>query len=596
VPITPFPYQAEALRRVQQEFASGRQRTLVVMPTGCHHPNQHLLLLDGLSGMACNIHEGDVLLGPDSTPRHVVAVHEGEAPMYRIIPVKGEPFIVTGDHLLTLVRTNETSLPRFPCRSRGGEVVDVTVEDWLLWPDWRKHIHKLFRVPVEFTVPVSWATGFDPYLAGVLLGDGSLQSGRNVGVTSADSEMEVYCHSVARQYGATIRKSDVGGRCPTYFFRAAVRGETNRFLEAVRENGLYWMDSGTKYIPMQFRAGSLLDRYELLAGLMDTDGSLSCNGYDYPTKSSTLAYDVAFVARSVGLAAYVQECWKSCQTGAGGTYYRVSISGHTDMIPCRLPRKKASPRQQIKDVLRTGFTVEPLGVGEYRGFTVDGDNRYLLGDFTVTHNCGKTHTAAFLFRENVDAGGRNLFLTHRDPLVHQAFADLGSVGLDCAVEKGDQDARDDIERARHDIFRPRDIRTVVASVQTLHERRLPRWPAGQRGPGAAGGPAGDCVHARREVRPRLCRWPDGGGYPRSGRLGRLLREGRCPPRLPGPGVPGAGQLCDLHRGLQRPLGPGGDSGPAHQVPGSFGPDGGSGDAAVRGEGLVHAARLLVAGG
>jgi superfamily II DNA or RNA helicase len=474
--LTPFPYQAEALRRVQEEFASGRQRTLVVMPTGCHHPNQHLLLPDGLSGMACNIHEGDVLLGPDSTPRHVVAVHEGEAPMYRIIPVKGEPFIVTGDHLLTLVRTNETSLPRFPCRSRGGEVVDVTVEDWLLWPDWRKHIHKLFRVPVEFTVPVSWATGFDPYLAGVLLGDGSLQSGRNVGVTSADSEMEVYCHSVARQYGATIRKSDVGGRCPTYFFRAAVRGETNRFLEAVRENGLYWMDSGTKYIPMQFRAGSLLDRYELLAGLMDTDGSLSCNGYDYPTKSSTLAYDVAFVARSVGLAAYVQECWKSCQTGAGGTYYRVSISGHTDMIPCRLPRKKASPRQQIKDVLRTGFTVEPLGVGEYRGFTVDGDNRYLLGDFTVTHNCGKTHTAAFLFRENVGAGGRNLFLTHRDPLVHQAFADLGSVGLDCAVEKGDQDARDDIERARHDIFRPRDIRTVVASVQTLHERRLPRWP------------------------------------------------------------------------------------------------------------------------
>jgi hypothetical protein len=34
-----------------------------------------------------------------------------------------------------------------------------------------------------------------------------------------------------------------------------------------------------------------------------------------------------------------------------------------------------------------GFTVESIGRGPYNGFTVDGNGRFLLGDYTVTHNC-----------------------------------------------------------------------------------------------------------------------------------------------------------------------------------------------------------------
>jgi hypothetical protein len=41
------------------------------------------------------------------------------------------------------------------------------------------------------------------------------------------------------------------------------------------------------------------------------------------------------------------------------------------------------------------FKVEPLGVGAYYGFAVDGNSRYLLGDFTVTHNCGKSTCFTF---------------------------------------------------------------------------------------------------------------------------------------------------------------------------------------------------------
>jgi hypothetical protein len=42
--------------------------------------------------------------------------------------------------------------------------------------------------------------------------------------------------------------------------------------------------------------------------------------------------------------------------------------------------------KQKKNVLLTGITVKEVGYGEYYGFTLDSNHRYVMGDFTVTHN------------------------------------------------------------------------------------------------------------------------------------------------------------------------------------------------------------------
>ncbi len=110
------------------------------------------------------------------------------------------------------------------------------------------------------------------------------------------------------------------------------------------------------------------------------------NGFDYISKIKELSEGVAFVARSLGLAAYVRPCQKTCQTGNGGTYYRVMISGNTSIIPVRIPRKATFPRKQKRNVLRTRISVRPAGLGEYFGFELNKDGLFLLGDFTVTHN------------------------------------------------------------------------------------------------------------------------------------------------------------------------------------------------------------------
>jgi superfamily II DNA or RNA helicase len=92
---------------------------------------------------------------------------------------------------------------------------------------------------------------------------------------------------------------------------------------------------------------------------------------------------------------------------------------------------------------------------------------------------GKTVCFGLVARYFVDRlAGRVLILAHRGELLDQAAAKLGGLGVESVTEKADQDALRAISAAAADLICPREIRCVVGSVQTLHERRLSRWPKG----------------------------------------------------------------------------------------------------------------------
>jgi hypothetical protein len=130
---------------------------------------------------------------------------------------------------------------------------------------------------------------------------------------------------------------------------------------------------------------------------MDTDGHMAGGGFDFLSVSKALADDVTYLARSVGLRAKVSPSRKGCATAHGhfeGSYWRVSISGDCSIIPCRIERKRAPKRRQKKRAAVCGFTIELISNhAPFYGFELDKDGLYLLGDFTVTHNTGKTTLA-----------------------------------------------------------------------------------------------------------------------------------------------------------------------------------------------------------
>ncbi len=122
------PYQAEAKEAIFREWAGGVNKTLLVLPTGCHAAGEKILKADGSFINAEDIVPGDMLCGSDGTPRTVLEVHGGKDEMFRIIPTKGEPFIVSSNHPLTLVRTNLKSNPQYPSEQPDNSFIDVPVK------------------------------------------------------------------------------------------------------------------------------------------------------------------------------------------------------------------------------------------------------------------------------------------------------------------------------------------------------------------------------------------------------------------------------------------------------------------------------------
>ncbi len=462
------PYQKKAVEAVEAEFGKPDIRsTLIVLATGCHAIGEKVLLANGDSASVENVHAGDFLLGMDGTPRRVLAVHHGHKPCYEISPIKGKQFVVTEDHMLSLVKT---SIRRngFPSQI-GGDVVDLTVKEYIGKSKTYKHQHKLFRAPMIAFPVKETPLPIPPYIVGVMLGDGGLKY--SINVTTAEPEVLEALSSYARSLGYTLRP-EPAGLANTWIFQTGEIGcNGSRLRGMLARLGLWGCGSGEKRIPRQYLTSSIKDRLELLAGLIDTDGSKSSNGScDYITKSPRLADDICFVCRSLGLAAYSSVCKKSIKSiGFVGTYYRISVSGDLSVIPTRVPRRKFDVRRQKKSVLRTGFSIRPVGVKEYFGFTVDGDNRYLLDDFTVTHNCGKTIIFSHLAQREVMRGGRVLILAHRGELLQQAIDKLyKATGIEAGLEKAEETS----EVSSFDL----PYTVVVGSVQSMKsQRRLDRF-------------------------------------------------------------------------------------------------------------------------
>ena len=378
-------------------------------------------------GSVCKVEDitvGSVVMGGDGTPRTVTALHHGFDDMYEIIPVKGRPFIVNSGHILSLISTNKGA--RWNCHITGNEIENISVSAYLGKPETYKHLYKLYRGKVE-----SFGNGTElpmpPYVLGVILGDGTITK-NSLSITTPDVEIYPEMIRYAKSIGCIIRLDCNSSDCPTLIFRGKdkfTKGKAvyNRILEALDIKG---SKASEKFIPFAYKTASWKDRLDILAGLLDTDGNLTHGNYDYISKSKQLAEDVAFIARSVGLAAYVHECEKRCQTGGGGLYHRVCISGDTDIIPCRVKRKQAAPREQKKRTNVTGFRVEHAGYGEYFGFECDGDHLYMLDDFTVTHNSGKSHVIAALMARTIDRdlAARVLMVTHQKELIEQDYEKL----------------------------------------------------------------------------------------------------------------------------------------------------------------------------
>jgi DNA polymerase III delta prime subunit len=343
----------------------------------CLGVNTPIILYDGKIKMVQDIQIGDKLMGDDSKPRNVLSLARGKETLYKVKQNKGDIYIVNESHILSL-RLSCTEILRNGKNAefkiinnkkyRKGEIIDICVKDYIKLSTSSKNLIKGYKVPITFPekkIP------FDPYLLGLWLGDGNSAS---PGITNQDSSIVKYL----------IEK--LPKDC---YYRIKSTQENNYFCEEIKKMKLL----NNKHIPDIYLYNSRKQQLSLLAGLIDSDGHymIKQKCYEITQKNKVLSNGILFLCRSLGFGAYQKECMYKGE----GTYYRITFSGEgIEKIPCLVPRKKAEPRKQIKNVLNTGIKLEKLEVGDYYGFEIDGNHRFILGDFTVTHNTSAVYCLA----------------------------------------------------------------------------------------------------------------------------------------------------------------------------------------------------------
>lgn len=245
-----------------------------------------------------------------------------------------------------------------------------------------------------------------PYVLGVLIGDGSFTTSTPV-VTSIDAQIfSEVLDEVGSDFSFTKTESiskSLSDAKSSYKVR-------NRITTELSTLNLHGLVSQNKFIPDKYKKSSVDQRYSLLQGLLDTDGTVDkrTGAVSFCTTSKKLAKDVREIVLSLGGKSSISESQKHFtykgEKKQGLPAYIVSINVPDKSRLFRLERKKilvsATDLRQLRRVIK-GYTI--IGEVECQCISVsDHSHLYVTDDFILTHNTllACNHAAEQLYHGN----------------------------------------------------------------------------------------------------------------------------------------------------------------------------------------------------
>lgn len=313
----------------------------------------------------------------------VLGLHKGISKGYKIIPTMGESFVVSENHILTLMKRNVTwnKETRKQSTDNTYTLVDMMIEDYLSLSEHQKRLYRLYKPVINYD---SKELSIPPYILGTWLGDGTARASS---ITSKDVEIINEWQSFASSLNLQLHKysnSKKNSSASTYSLTALEnRGTKNGNVSTQLFKKLNLLNN--KHIPQSYMTSDYNQRLDLLAGILDTDGYYDGYVYTITQKNLSLIKQISLLASSLGLR--TSKVSEKHDKKFNKTYYKLTISGNISIIPVRLRYKKAMKQESTKRILSlSGFKIEEVEQVEYYGFMCDGDHRFLLADGTITHN------------------------------------------------------------------------------------------------------------------------------------------------------------------------------------------------------------------
>ncbi len=351
----------------------------------CLGKGTNVLLFDGSLKKVEDIMEGELLMGDDSTPRKVLSIARGTEKMYWIHQNKAMSYRVNESHILSLKRSRNEG------NHKKGDVLNITVKDYLQKSDKFKSNYKGYKVAVEFEEK---ATTLEPYFLGLWLGDGHSYSQR---ITNIDEEVIDYLDQYAHLLESELVVYEQENRTNNYGIVKRNKATSENFNIEIQSELRTLNLLQNKHIPTNYLLNSKENRLQLLAGLIDADGYYSSefNCFEIVQKNENLIHQIKFVCDSLGYRTSLKKKKTAIKsTGFIGEAFRLRLFGNLNEIPTKIERKKAREWNSKVDWKVTGINVEYDKIDDYYGFEIDGNRLFLLQDMTVTHNTAFTLSMA----------------------------------------------------------------------------------------------------------------------------------------------------------------------------------------------------------
>jgi len=413
----------------------------------CFDPNTPILTWEGGIKLAKDITVGDILIDDKGNPTKVRKTISGVAPMYEV-KVKKNNFLshtVTSNHILTLKIKKHKKIYHVCKKNRKpyyevihldkknykyiykcfdkkedaivyrnsikeDDIIDITISDYLKLPNTVKNNLSVFKVD-----NINWTKKeieIDPYILGMWLGDG-YSSGTHF--VTEDIELLNYWKKWAEN-----NKGDVSliplkltDFTKNYNYKENQISDPEKFrpdicysINCLKDQLLKYDLVNNKHIPNDYLTNDRETRLKVLAGLIDTDGSVRANGHEIRIcqgpKNTRIIHDALFLAQSLGFSCHfnkgTSQWTHTFEDGATekrfGTYEELSITGEfLYEIPTLLPRKKLNDfshneiaRIRCSSFLQSPFELVEKYISQFVGWQLDGNGRFLLSDLSVSHN------------------------------------------------------------------------------------------------------------------------------------------------------------------------------------------------------------------
>jgi hypothetical protein len=319
-----------------------------------------------------NILPGMLVFGVNGQPTKVTGIYpQGKKITYKVCFRDKTFALASEDHLWAVTTPKMKQKNKPPRIMTTGEMLKegITFESGPY-----KYYIPLCR-PVQYPekeLPIP------PYTLGVAIGDGAL-CGNGFSLVLSDPQIADRIRKENPYYVLTERKKP---GCVWYNITYPYGWKENPLKQSIRGLGLNVL-SRNKFIPIGYLyCSSIQDRWDLLRGLMDTDGTSRGNKISFSTVSPRLADDICTLVQSLGGTAIKSEY----DRGEKGIEYSVNVK--TFENPFYIESKAKNWKLSWKNPPSRVITnIEMVDVEEHQCISVEAeDGLYLTDNYIVTHN------------------------------------------------------------------------------------------------------------------------------------------------------------------------------------------------------------------